>query len=158
MFLLNLLSLQRLQLLTESYLENGEEPFTVDILKEMTSKINPSLVIDTVLWNQHVCFTSFLFFLWFYYLFQTFVKSFLQMSNRGSGLLPVVFTRFVYSRTPPRKQRPKLKCKELVVTCRRWLLNSKVELDVFCNGKIIDTCTLWRECIACKVTIIIIFK
>lgn len=29
---------QRLQLLTESYLENGEEPFTVDILKEMTSK------------------------------------------------------------------------------------------------------------------------
>ena len=45
MFLLNLLSLQRLQLLTESYLENGEEPFTVDILKEMTSKFNPSLVI-----------------------------------------------------------------------------------------------------------------
>lgn len=44
MFLL-LLSLQRLQLLTESYLENGEEPFTVDILKEMTSKFNPSLVI-----------------------------------------------------------------------------------------------------------------
>ena len=53
-FLLNFLSLQRLQLLTESYLENGEEPFTVDILKEMTSKFNPSLVIviffcDTVL-------------------------------------------------------------------------------------------------------------
>ena len=45
MFLLNLLPLQRLQLLTESYLEHGEEPFTVDILKEMTSKFNPSLVI-----------------------------------------------------------------------------------------------------------------
>ncbi|KAM7451535.1 Serine/threonine-protein kinase Nek10 [Porites harrisoni] len=28
---------KRLQLLTESYLENGEEPFTVDILKEMTN-------------------------------------------------------------------------------------------------------------------------
>lgn len=28
---------ERLQLLTESYLENGEEPFTVDILKEMTN-------------------------------------------------------------------------------------------------------------------------
>ena len=49
MFLL-LLSLQRLQLLTESYLENGEEPFTVDILKEMTSKFNPSLVIYIFLW------------------------------------------------------------------------------------------------------------
>ena len=54
MFLL-LLSLQRLQLLTESYLENGEEPFTVDILKEMTSKFNPSYLViviflcDTVL-------------------------------------------------------------------------------------------------------------
>lgn len=45
MFVLNLLTLQRLQLLTESYLENGEEPFTVDILKEMTSKFNPFLVI-----------------------------------------------------------------------------------------------------------------
>ena len=45
MFLLNLLTLQRLQLLTESYLENGEEPFTVDILKEMTSKFNSSFVI-----------------------------------------------------------------------------------------------------------------
>jgi len=33
------LNLQRLQLLTESYLENGEEPYTVDILKEMTSKL-----------------------------------------------------------------------------------------------------------------------
>ena len=49
MFLLNLLTLQRLQLLTESYLENGEEPFTVDILKEMTSKFNPSLVIFFVI-------------------------------------------------------------------------------------------------------------
>ncbi|KAK3752403.1 hypothetical protein QZH41_008607 [Actinostola sp. cb2023] len=29
---------ERLQLLTENYLENGEEQFTVDILKEMTSK------------------------------------------------------------------------------------------------------------------------
>lgn len=140
MFLL-LLSLQRLQLLTESYLENGEEPFTVDILKEMTSKFNPSLVIviflgDRVLWNQHFCFTSFLFFLLAYYLFQTFVKSFLQMSNRGSGLLPVVLIRFVYSGTPPRKLRPKLKCKESVVACRRWLLNTKFELEeVFCNGK-----------------------
>ena len=141
MFLL-LLSLQRLQLLTESYLENGEEPFTVDILKEMTSKFNPSYLViviflcDTVLWNRHICFTSFLFFLLVYYLFQTFVKSFLQMSNRGSGLLPVVLIRFVYSRALPRKQWPKLKCKESVVACRRWLLNSIFELEeVFRNGK-----------------------
>ena len=75
-------------------------------------------------------------FLWVYYLFQTFVKSFLQMSNRGSGLLPVVLIRFVYSQTPPRRQQPKLKCEELVVACSRWLLNSIVELkEVFCNGK-----------------------
>ena len=67
-------------------------------------------------------------FLWVYYLFQTFVKSFLQMSNRGSGLLPVVLIRFVYSQTPPRRQQPKLKCEELVVACSRWLLNSIVEL------------------------------
>ena len=69
MFILNLFTLQRLQLLTESYLENGEEPFTVDILKEMTSKY-PSLIIvkaayfcDRVfeIYDKHFCFTSFLF-------------------------------------------------------------------------------------------------
>ena len=140
MFLL-LLSLQRLQLLTESYLENGEEPFTVDILKEMTSKFNPSLVI-VIFWVIEYCEisisvlqASYFSYCMAYYVFQTFVKSFLQMSNRGSGLLPVVLIRFVYIRTPPHKQRPKLKCKELVVACRRWLLNSMVELEVFCNGK-----------------------
>lgn len=30
---------------------------------------------------------------------------------------------------------PQATCKELVVACRRWLLNSMVELEVFCNGK-----------------------
>lgn len=55
MFLLNLLPLQRLQLLTESYLENGEEPFTVDILKEMTSKFYPSLVIVIFFFVTQYC-------------------------------------------------------------------------------------------------------
>ena len=67
MFILNLFTLQRLQLLTESYLENGEEPFTVDILKEMTSKY-PSLNIvkaayfcDRVfeIYDKHFCFCSY---------------------------------------------------------------------------------------------------
>ena len=44
---------QRLQLLTESYLENGEEPFTVDILKEMTSKYLAVRVFETPCITEH---------------------------------------------------------------------------------------------------------
>lgn len=44
---------QRLQLLTESYLENGEEPFTVDILKEMTSKYLAFSVFETSCITKH---------------------------------------------------------------------------------------------------------
>jgi len=44
---------QRLQLLTESYLENGEELFTVDILKEMTSKYLAYCVFETSCGTKH---------------------------------------------------------------------------------------------------------